>query len=100
MQQISAYGTPVSTGEPVPEDILENLVDPTWVDDTRRKGVKDPRARVLGEFPSVSNDSLIRPDWIEESQKCSLRRTRRPHLGIDIARFGKDESVIMQREGS
>jgi hypothetical protein len=55
---------------------------------------------VLGEFPKVSNDSLIPPDWIEASQKRSLPRTRKPHLSMDVARFGEDESVIMQREGS
>ena len=102
VQQISAYDTPVYTGEPVPEDILENLVDPSWVNDMKRKAFTDPRyiARVLGEFQKVSNDSLIQPDWIEAAQKRSLPRTRKPHLGIDVARFGEDESVIMQREGS
>jgi hypothetical protein len=66
------------------------------------KGVRDPRyiARVLGEFPKVSNDSLIQPDWVEAAQKRSLARNRRPHLGIDVARYGDDESIIMQREGS
>jgi hypothetical protein len=102
VQQISAYDTPVYTGEPVPDDILENLVDPSWVDDMKRKGVNDPRyiARVLGEFPKVSNDSLIQPEWIEAAQKRSIARNRKPHLGIDVARYGDDESVIMQREGN
>jgi hypothetical protein len=102
VQQISVYDTPVHTGEPVPEDILENLVEPTWAADIKRKGVNDPRyiARVLGEFPKVSNDSLIQPEWIEAAQRRSLPRNRKPHLGIDVARFGDDESVIMQREGS
>ena len=54
---------------------------------------------MLGEFPKVSSDSLIEAEWIEAAQKRSLPRTRKPHLGIDIARFGDDESVIMQREG-
>jgi hypothetical protein len=101
VQQISANDTPVYTGEPVPEDILENLVDPSWVEDLKREGVNDPRfvARVLGEFPKVSSDSLIQPDWIEAAQKRSLPRTRKPRLGIDVARLGEDESVIMQREG-
>jgi hypothetical protein len=40
VQHISAYDTPVYTGESVPEDVLENLVDPTWVDDMKRKGVR------------------------------------------------------------
>jgi hypothetical protein len=68
----------------------------------KRKGINDPRyvSRVLGEFPKVSSDALIEAEWIEAAQKRSLQRTRRPHLGIDIARFGDDETVIMQREGS
>jgi hypothetical protein len=68
----------------------------------KRKGINDPRyiARVLGEFPKVSNDSLIQPEWIEAAQRRSLPRNRKPHRGIDVARFGDDESVIMQREGS
>jgi hypothetical protein len=102
VQKISAYDTPVYTGEPCPADVLENLVHPSWVDDMKLKGVKDPRyvARVLGEFPKVSNDSLIQPDWVEAAQKRSLARNRRPHLGIDVARYGDDESIIMQREGN
>jgi hypothetical protein len=63
--------------------------------------VNDPRyiARVLGEFPKVSTDSLIEPDWVEAAQKRSLPRNRKPSLGIDVARYGDSESVIMQREG-
>jgi hypothetical protein len=68
----------------------------------KRKGVNDPRyiARVLGEFPKVSNDSLIQPEWIEAPQKRSIARNRKPHLGIDVACYRDDESVIMQREGN
>jgi hypothetical protein len=102
VQQISAYDTPAYTGEPVSDDMLENLVDPEWVAARKRAwGVKDPRyiARVLGEFPKVSTDSLIEPEWIEAAQKRSLPRNRKPHLGIDIARYGDSESVIAQREG-
>ena len=80
VQKISAYDTPAYTGEPCPDDVLENLVDPSWVEDMKLKGVKDPRyvARVLGEFPKVSSDSLIEAEWIEAAQKRSLPRTRKP----------------------
>jgi hypothetical protein len=80
--------------------VLENLVGPSYVEDMKAKGVKDPRyvSRVEGEFPKISTDSLIESDWIEAAQKRSLERTRRPHLGIDVARYGDDETVIMQRE--
>ena len=54
---------------------------------------------MLGEFPDISDDSLILPRWIEAAQKRTLERTRRPIIAADIARFGEDETVIMRREG-
>jgi hypothetical protein len=54
---------------------------------------------VLGEFPDISDDTLILPKWIEAAQKRILERTRRPIIAADIARFGEDETVIMRREG-
>jgi hypothetical protein len=101
VQQISAYDTPAYTGEQVPLDVLENLADPEWVKKRKQVwGPKDPRyiARVLGEFPKVSTDSLIEPEWVEAAQKRSLPRNRKPCLGIDVARYGDSETVIMQRE--
>jgi hypothetical protein len=46
VQKISAYDTPAYTGEPCPDDVLENLVAPSWVEDMKLKGVKDFDARV------------------------------------------------------
>jgi hypothetical protein len=57
------------------------------------------QSKVLGEFPDISDDSLILPKWIEAAQKRTLERTRRPIIAADIARFGEDETVIMRREG-
>jgi hypothetical protein len=54
---------------------------------------------VLGEFPDISDDSLILPKWIEAAQKRTIKRNGRPVLAWDIARFGEDESVGMRREG-
>jgi hypothetical protein len=66
-----------------------------------RWGVTSPiyQSKVLGEFPDISDDSLILPQWIEAAQKRTLERTRRPIIAADIARFGEDETVIMRREG-
>jgi hypothetical protein len=61
--------------------------------------ITDLPIKVLGEFPDVSDDTLIQPKWIEAAQKRSLERTRRPLIAADIARFGEDETVIMRREG-
>jgi hypothetical protein len=74
---------------------------------SRRRWPRDPHAinspiyqsKVLGEFPDLSDDTLILPRWIEAAQKRTLPRTRRPLVAADIARFGEDETVIMRREG-
>jgi hypothetical protein len=60
-------------------------------------GVTSPiyQTKVLGEFPDISDDTLILPKWIEAAQKRTLERTRRPIIAADIARFGEDETVIM-----
>lgn len=67
----------------------------------KRWGETSPiyQLKVLGEFPDISDDSLIPPKLIEAAQKRTLHRTFKPHLGVDIARFGEDESVLMRREG-
>ena len=52
VQKISAYDTPAYTGEPCPDDVLENLVDPSWVEDMKLKGVK-----ALGTSPACSVSS-------------------------------------------
>ncbi len=99
---VSAFDTPAYTGEQVPEELLPLLVSPEWVEERKiRWGVTSPiyQSKVLGEFPDVSDDTLIQPKWIEAAQKRSLERTRRPIIAADIARFGEDDTVIMRREG-
>jgi hypothetical protein len=99
---VSAFDTPAYTGEKVPEELLPLLVSPEWVEERKlRWGVNSPiyQSKVLGEFPDISDDSLILPRWIEAAQKRTIKRNRRPLMSWDIARFGDDESVGMRREG-
>lgn len=56
-------------------------------------------SRIIGEFPDISNDTLIMPGWIEAAQARTLERTRWPKLGADIARYGGDKTTIYRREG-
>ena len=101
VETINAFDTPAYTGETVPEELLPLLVSPEWVEERKlRWGVTSPiyQSKVLGEFPGISDDSLILPRWIEAAQKRTLERTRRPIIAADIARFGEDETVIMRRE--
>jgi hypothetical protein len=102
VKKISAFDTPAYTGEEVPPELLPLLVSPEWVEERKvRWGVNSPiyQSKVLGEFPDLSDDTLILPKWIEAAQKRTIERTRRPRLAWDIARFGEDETVGMRREG-
>jgi len=59
------------------------------------------KVRVRGEFPSASSMQFIPSDLVEDAR---LRRTERfSHepliLGVDVARFGDDLSVIAVRKG-
>jgi hypothetical protein len=99
VETISAFDRPAYTGEKVPDELLPLLVSPEWVGERKRRwGVTSPiyQSKVLGEFPDVSDDTLIQPKWIEAAQARMLPRTRRPLIAADIARFGEDETVIMR----
>jgi hypothetical protein len=77
-------------------------MSPEWVEERKvHWGVTSPiyQSKVLGEFPDISDNSLILSKWIEAAQNRKLDRTRRPIIAADIARFGEDETVIMRREG-
>jgi len=90
---ISVPTLPAYAGEKVPEEmgggtqIRWNVNSPIY------------QSKVLGEFPDISDDSLILPKATETAQKRTFERTRRPIIAADIARFGEDETVIMRREG-
>jgi hypothetical protein len=67
---VFAFDTPAYTGKKVPEELLPLLVSPEWVGKLRW-GVTSPiyQSKVLGEFPDLSDDTLILPKWIEAAQK-------------------------------
>lgn len=101
-KRIASVDTPEFTGEAVSDELRGVLASKSWVEGRKHAwGETSPQfiSRILGEFPDVSDDTLIQPKWIDAAQKRSLPRTRKPKLGIDIARYGSDESVIMRREG-
>lgn len=61
------------------------------------------RVRVRGEFPRVSESQFISDEEVTEAQE----RTQDPRvfahypliMGVDVARFGNDQSVITLRQG-
>ncbi len=55
------------------------------------------RVRVAGEFPKAMPDSFIQLEWVENcSRKIASRTypTMRIDLGVDVARYGDDETII------
>lgn len=76
-----------------------------WCDEKLSEwGESDPRyqVRVLGNFADASELSVV-PLWVVEAAKarweddeCGVGRLE---LGVDVARFGDDESVIIVRRG-
>jgi phage terminase large subunit len=62
------------------------------------------RVRVLGEFPSMDPNAIMSMDDLEACSKNDplqcVRMSRTKQVGIDLARYGSDESVIAQRSGN
>lgn len=100
--RISAFDTPNFTDEPFPDLLRPLMLDPDWVEDKRRRwGEESPRyvSKVLGEFPDIGEDVLIAPSLIEAAQQRQPT-SGRAVLGVDVARFGSDRTVIYLRNGS
>lgn len=61
------------------------------------------RVNVFGQFPESSLNALIGPDEVEEAMKRFYREFQigpvPKIMGVDVARFGDDYSVISRREG-
>lgn len=81
------------------------LVTPEWVEDKRFKwGENSPLwySRVLGEFPEQGDDTLIPLAWIEAAQqRWFAEQDGGPiELGVDVARYGSDSTVIVVRKGN
>ncbi len=114
---ISAFDTPNFTHFGITErDILNNewqgkitgtlpvpyLVTPGWVSDRlKRWGRESPlyQAKVLAQFPQAGDDCLIPLYWIEAAVKRHLEPSEPSELGVDVARYGIDETVIIHHRG-
>jgi hypothetical protein len=59
------------------------------------------RVRVLGEFPTSSDDTLIQLDWCESAigRDISVTAAFKRIAGLDVARFGDDSCALAVRSG-
>jgi len=103
--KISAFDTPAFTGEDVPDELLEVLVGPDWVEERKRSWGEDSAlytSKVLAEFPEVSDDLLIPVSWVRAAIERDLSGEAVTDLGqhaLDVARQGTDESVLARIRG-
>lgn len=58
---------------------------------------------VFGRFPEASMNSLLGPDEVQDAMKRAYREDQfsfsQKRLGIDVARFGDDRTIIFPRQG-
>lgn len=100
--QISAFDTPNFTGEYVPPEVAENLTTPGWVDEMRKEwGEGSPlwNAKILAEFPDVSDEYLISPAMIQKGLDVDLPGMETGRYGADIARYGDNQTVVYRNRG-
>lgn len=80
------------------------LVPNNYVERIRAKYGEDSnmyRIRVLGKFPLRDGDAFIPFDLVNDAINRELEPQEKPVkvMGIDVARFGEDETVIAIRNG-
>jgi hypothetical protein len=99
---IDALDTPNLSGEAAPDTLRDLLVSAEWVEDKRRQWGESSAlylAKVRGQFPEVGGDGLLSP----AITRAAMTRRWAPgvpvRIGVDVARFGRDRSVLALRRG-
>lgn len=101
---ISSYDSPNLTGEDFPEDARGGLVSAEWIEQRRIAwGEDSPRfkSKVLGEFSESSANTLFTMSTLLRGHTTDIEPDpeQRPWLGVDVARYGADETVVYCNEG-
>lgn len=100
---IDAFDTPNLSGEAVPDGLRPLLISRAWVEEQRlRWGEESPLwlAKVRGQFPPAAEGGLFAPADLRAAVARDLAAGKPVELGVDVARFGGDETVIALREGA
>ena len=100
---ISVFDTPNFTGEAVPEKAQAELVSPFWLEQRRAEGLEGTpwwQAKVLGQFPDTASDAVIPLAWVELARARQHLQDAREWAGLDVARFGSDDSALVEGSGN
>lgn len=99
--QISAFDVPNVKHQ---RQVIPGLVTHDWVEEMRLKYGEDSdiyRVRVKAEFPLQATDTLISIDSIERAFGADRERYGDQEIiGLDVARFGDDETAFVYRKGN
>lgn len=101
---ITAYDSPAFTGEPVSDDLLEHLVSEEWVEEVAREWGEDSplfTSKVKAQYPDIGDDALITPMMLAKAFEAwdTLPGTEQGRYAADIARMGKDKTVVYRNRG-
>lgn len=122
---IAAFDTPNFTGEPMPKDILRQLINRTYVEEKRAKWapswtwtedgskcvmpadgkLEDThpfwQSKVLGQFPVQTQEGTLIPlSWIRAAQERTLAATLPNEFALDVgASKDGDPSCLGHRRG-
>jgi len=96
------YPSTVSPNVQRSKNAIPGLATQQWIDSIAEEYSIDSnvyRARVLGEFPEGSDESLIPLGWYEALPE-DLPPSGDKVLGVDVARFGADQTVFVIRDNN
>jgi phage terminase large subunit len=99
---ISAFDTPNFTGEKVSREVRKRLVSRKWVERAARRGIEsnEYQIRVLGNFPTESEDTVVSLGDLQQAQAQNFEPDLPFVIGVDVARFGSDHTVLALRQGN
>lgn len=98
--QISAFDTPNIKEKGI---VIPGLITTHDIENFKIRYGEDSnvyRVRVLGEFPTQDADSLISVDDVAKAieREAKVLKHWEKKMGVDVARFGDDRSVIVIRQ--
>jgi phage terminase large subunit len=87
-------------------DVPEHVLKPIWKEEMLGEFGEDSpiyQIRVMGEFPFQSENSIFDMKWLERAmdpmQTLFVKSTLPVEIGVDVARYGTNESVAYVRAG-